>query len=491
MEKRVARSFDASTARVVLKMPWGVALVALTAVRLLVASLTPLSPDEAYYWTWSQALAPGYPDHPFMVALWIRFGTLLAGQDALGVRFLAPLSAAAGTLLLRRAGDDLLPGSGLPAAVLFNATLVAAAGAVTMTPDTPLLFFWTTALWAAGRLVATNRGGWWWVVGGAGGLALDSKYTAVLFGAGMAVWLLASRDARRWLRRPELWGAAVLAAVLFAPVLGWNASHGWASFVRQGGRAADWAPQQALRYGGELLGSQAALATPLVFVLCAWGVWRATLRWRGPGPALLASITLVPLAVFVEHALGDRVQANWPAVLYPSACICAAGVARWWRVAAGLGFALAAPVYLQSAAAPFPLPRRLDITLVRLAGWDDLAQQADQARLASGAVFLAGEPYGVESELAWHAPPGTPVLAVGDRWRLLALPRAVPTGPGLLLQTERRDTPPDPALWAKAELVGRLVRSRGGVEAEAFRLYRVVPRAATDSALLPTRKDLQ
>ena len=466
------------------------ALLALTVVRLVVAGLTPLSPDEAYYWTWSRALAPGYLDHPFMVAVWIRLGTLLAGDDPLGVRLLAPLSAAAGTVLLRRAGDDLLPGSGLPAAVLFNATLVAAAGAVTMTPDTPLLFFWTAGLWAAGRLVATGHARWWWAVGGAAGLALDSKYTAVLFGAGVAVWLLASRDARRWLRRPELWAGAVGAAVLFAPVLGWNAAHGWASFVRQGGRAGDWAPREAVRFLSELAGGQAALATPLVLVLCAWGVWRAAARFRaGPGPALLASLTLVPLAVFVQHAFGDRVQANWPAVLYPSACICAGGLGRWWRTASALGFVLAVPVYLQAAAAPFPLPRRLDPTLIRLGGWDSLAREADRARQAAGAAFLAGEPYGVEAELAWHVPPGTPVLAADDRWKLLPLPRAVAPGPGLLVQSERRGTPPDPALWSGAEPVGRLVRSRGGVEAEAFRLYRVMPRPGTDAARLPTRED--
>ena len=54
-------------------------LVALTVFRLAIAACIPLAPDEAYYWVWSHALAPGYPDHPPMVALWIRLGTMLAG----------------------------------------------------------------------------------------------------------------------------------------------------------------------------------------------------------------------------------------------------------------------------------------------------------------------------------------------------------------------------------------------------------------------------
>ena len=53
-----------------------VALAALTLVRLVVAATVPLSPDETYYWVWSRALAAGYLDHPPMVALWLRAGTL-------------------------------------------------------------------------------------------------------------------------------------------------------------------------------------------------------------------------------------------------------------------------------------------------------------------------------------------------------------------------------------------------------------------------------
>ena len=50
-------------------MPWLAALAALTALRLVVAGLTPLAPDEAYYWVWSRNLQGGYLDHPPMVAL--------------------------------------------------------------------------------------------------------------------------------------------------------------------------------------------------------------------------------------------------------------------------------------------------------------------------------------------------------------------------------------------------------------------------------------
>ena len=112
-----------------------------------------------------------------MVALWIRAGTMLAGDGPLDVRLLAPFATALGTVLLFRAAEDLLPnrGAGLTAATLLNATLLMGIGAVTMTPDTPLLLFWTATLWALGRMLATGRREWWLASGAAAGLALDSK----------------------------------------------------------------------------------------------------------------------------------------------------------------------------------------------------------------------------------------------------------------------------------------------------------------------------
>src|SRR5579863_5002850 len=106
---------------------WAVAgLGGLTVIRLIVAAVTPLVPDEAYYWVWSHALAAGYLDHPPMVALWIRAGTLLAGANAIGVRLLGPFAAALGSVLVYDTAEQLFPGrsAGLTAAALLNGTLL-------------------------------------------------------------------------------------------------------------------------------------------------------------------------------------------------------------------------------------------------------------------------------------------------------------------------------------------------------------------------------
>lgn len=470
------------------------ALLALTLLRLVVAAATPLSEDEAYYWVWSHALAPGYLDHPPIVALWIRAGTAIAGENALGVRLWAPLSAAAGSVLVARTAELLFPGRqlGVPAAALLNGTLLVGAGAVTMTPDTPLLLFWTATLWALARLLRSGDGRWWLAVGLAGGCALDSKYTGGFLGLGIVSWLLWVPGLRRWLRSAFLWLGGAVAAAAFAPVVLWNAGHGWASFAKQGGRTGSWDPGAALRHLSELLGGQAGLATPLVFILLSAGIWVAVRRAavRDPAWSLLAALTLPGLLVFVQHAVGDRVQANWPAIVYPAAAICAAGLGwRLWRPAAALGLAVTALVYVQGAAAPFPLPRRLDPTLIRLSGWDGVSRDLETMRQQQGVDWVASEAYGLASLIAWRAPPGVAVLGAEDRWTLFRLPRAASTEPGLLLVSQRRSAPPDPAYWATARQVGQVVRTRGGatdgVEAERFRVYLVTQQPGASLARLP------
>jgi 4-amino-4-deoxy-L-arabinose transferase-like glycosyltransferase len=457
------------------------------------AAIVPLAPDEAYYWVWSRALQAGYLDHPPMVALWIRAGTWLLGDGSLGIRLLAPLSAALGSLLLARAAEDLFPGrrAGVAAAGLLNATLLFGVGSVMMTPDTPLLFFWTMALCALARMLATGQGAWWLAAGTAAGLALDSKYTAALLLAGAGLWLLAAPEGRKWLGRGWAWAGLALALALFAPVAAWNAGVGWAGFVKQGGRVGVFDPGRAAQFLGELLGGQAGLATPVVFVLCAAGAWAALRRWREPAWGLLAALIWVPLGVFVEHALGDRVQGNWPAILYPAAAIAAAGLERarrWVWPGVVLGLALTVLVWGQAASGLLPLPARADPTL-RLAGWGGLASDAAAAARGAGASFVAADNYGVAAELARWLPPDIPVVGVGSRWRFFALPDAWPLmagKPGLLVRSVRRgdDIPMDD--WVTLAPAGEAVRPRHGVTAERFGLYRVVGRAqGAPAALMP------
>ncbi len=459
------------------------ALLFLTACRLVAAARIPLTADEAYYWVWSKAPAWGYLDHPPMVAWWIGIGTAIGGDRPVAVRLLGPVAALLGSLLLLRAAEDFAPGrrTGLPAVLLLNATLALNAGAVIMTPDTPLLFFWTASLAALGRLLRTGNRAWWLAFGLASGLALDSKYTAFLLGASVLLWIAIVPAARRLARGWQFWAAGALALAVFAPVLAWNAAHGFASFAKQGGRTAEWQPTDALRFLAELTGGQLGLATPGVAILFVAGIVGAVrgMMWRGEAAlGLLACLCVLPATVFLEHALGDRVQANWPVIIYPGAALAAAICARtWWRPAVALGLAISLAVTVQAATRLIRLPRALDFTLIRMAGWSDLAGSVFVAGAHENAQYVAAETYGLAAELAFRL--HTPVVGIEPRWAFFDLPRANLAGQtGILVRSTRAYGEPDPRLWSDIVPLGTVARQRGGVVAESYRLYRVAWKAA-------------
>jgi 4-amino-4-deoxy-L-arabinose transferase-like glycosyltransferase len=471
---------------------FALAVAALTVLRLIVAAVAPVSPDEAYYWVWSRALAPGYLDHPFMVALWIRAGTAVFGDGAFGIRVLAPLAVALGSVLILDAARLLGAGRGYVAALLLNATLVFGAGGILMTPDTPLILFWIATLWAMARIIAGGAG-WWWIAAGVfAGLALDSKYTAALLLAGIGLWLVLLPAGRRWLLRdPRPWLALAIALAMFLPVILWNADHHWASFLKQGGRTGDFHPARAAQFLGELVLGQLGLATPVVFVLCVAGLVQATrlaVIRRDPAAGLLVALGVLPALVFIQHAFGDRVQANWPEVLYPAAVIAAAVLPmtrRWLKPALALGFVITLVIYVQAIASPIPIGGVSDPTIRMLGGWPDLSQAVERRAEQSGARFVAIDEYGLGSELALRLPSAMPVVADDPRWLLFNLPHpgiALSAGEtGLLIRTERRRTPPDARPWASMTEIGVLGRGRWGRIGERYRVYAVTVGPAAGS----------
>src|SRR5882762_7971553 len=105
-------------------------ILALVALRLVAASWTPLTFDEAYYWMWSKHLAFGYYDHPPAVAYVIRAGTMIAGDTELGVRLVSILLALPMSFAVYRAATILFGGERVAASatILLNITLMAAVG---------------------------------------------------------------------------------------------------------------------------------------------------------------------------------------------------------------------------------------------------------------------------------------------------------------------------------------------------------------------------
>ena len=313
----------------------GLAILGLIALRLVAAAFTPITFDEAYYWMWSKHLAGGYYDHPPMVAVVIRLGTLIAGDTEFGVRLVSILLALPMSWAIYQAAAILFGSRRVAAssAILLNVTLMAAVGTMIVTPDAPLLVASSLLLFALAKVLQTGRGVWWLAVGAAAGCALLSKYTALFFGPAILIWLIAVPKLRHWLISPWLYLGGLVALLLFSPVILWNADHHWASFIKQMGRARieDFHPV----FIAELIPTQIAFATPLMWMLGMRGLYALYRRRAGALPArvLINMIFWTIVAYFAWHSLHARVEANWFAPVYPAFVIAAAVAAHLveWR----------------------------------------------------------------------------------------------------------------------------------------------------------------
>src|SRR5277367_5846858 len=179
-----------------------------------------LGVDESYMVAAGRTLSLGYFDHP-PASWWLCWGAAhLFGTEApVVVRLPFILLFALSTWLMFRLGTEVADArGGFYAALLLNLSPVF--GVTTGTwvlPDGPL----DCALLAASlalihALPATGRRAllWWLACGFFSGLALFSKYSAILWLGGAFAYLLTSRAHRHWLGRPAPWLAVLLAALI-------------------------------------------------------------------------------------------------------------------------------------------------------------------------------------------------------------------------------------------------------------------------------------
>src|ERR1700754_4281261 len=283
------------------------------------AGVIALRTDEAYYWTWSKENVLSFLDHPPVIAWFIRFGTAIFGDTNLGVRFAGIVAMLVTQLLLadivRRVTHDfraVVIAVLMPEAALYYGLLMAK-----VAPDVALIPFATAMLWALVRLRESDDARWWLAAGLFAGLAMLSKFTAVMLApAGLAFMLV---PAWRWLRSPYPWAAGLIALVVFSPVLIWNYQHDWASFKFQFVRATAANPL-SFRTLGEFFGLQFGLVgfvlLPVVISGVALTAWRGY-RSREPVAILLSTAVIVPFGYFCWKSLTLRVGDTWPMFLLP------------------------------------------------------------------------------------------------------------------------------------------------------------------------------
>lgn len=412
-------------------------IAAMTVMRIVYACVLDLRTDEAYYWTWSKESVLSFLDHPPMVAWFIRFGTAIFGDTTLGVRFAGILAMLVTQLLLadivRRVTQDfraIVFALLMPEAALYYGLLMAK-----VAPDTALIPFAVAMLWSLVRLSESGDGRWWLAAGLFAGLALLSKFTAIMLLPAVIAFMLAPDWRLRWLRSPYPWAAALIAVAVFAPVLIWNYQHDWASFRFQFVRAVADHPL-SLRTVGEFFGLQFGLVgfvlLPVVISGVALTAWRG---WRGREPVgiLLSTAVIVPFGYFFWKSLTLRVGDTWPMFLWPAGFAATAINATmlprekfpewmvkstfgWIRTAIIAGIAFVVGVFLYYVAAPWNFIGRTD-PVGGEAGYERVAAHVRDQVKQTGATWIATTDYRTYAMLRWHLNGQLPVIQINERGR--------------------------------------------------------------------------
>ncbi len=289
-------------------------VVALTLWRLYLSAGLQLHPDEAYYWLWSRHLDVGYFDHSPLVAYFIWFTTLYSKSE-LWVRLSGTIVSLIISFLTWRLSMQLF-GSILVAAgsvMLFNVYPLTMLGLIVITPDIPVFLFWSLSVYIFWQAIRSDKAWLWYALGVSFGLALLSKYTAILLIPSLFLYLISTED-RRWLKTFHPYISLLIGFLCFLPVVYWNSRHDWVSFAFQLNHGLDGQGYSFDRLA-EYIGGQLLVAGPVAWLIGMYAAFACLFRKNKE--QLFLILTALPVIVFFGFSsLRKLAGPNWPVFAY-------------------------------------------------------------------------------------------------------------------------------------------------------------------------------
>ncbi len=278
-------------------------------LKLAISAALPLIPDEAYYWVWSLFPQLSYFDHPPMSAWLLWLGHFFDSWGSM-VRWPSVILGHCIWLIWFFIFQQLKLESKVHT-FWFWLTLLSPLlgfGSILITPDLPLLVFWSLSLLFFLKYLdhpsSKNALG----LGVSLGLGFLSKYMIVLF-VPLALFALWRNNLLKKFHWPRLYIIILFGFIFCLPVLIWNQQHQWVSFqfqLKHGLHQNDFSWHWPVEY---VLGQIIALF-PLIF-------WSA-IKNNDPRVQLLKAFAWGPLVFFFLTSFRAPVEGNWPIMAYPA-----------------------------------------------------------------------------------------------------------------------------------------------------------------------------
>jgi 4-amino-4-deoxy-L-arabinose transferase-like glycosyltransferase len=277
--------------------------------------------NEAYYWTWSKHLDLSYYDHSPMVAYMIALTTAVGGDSVFFLRIGTVLLFCITSLLIYLLAFEI---SGSRQTAFFSLGLANIiplfflAGILTV-PDAPLAVFWLLYLFLLYKTIHGVPWWFWYLMGFILGLAVLSKYFAVLLVPSTLLFLLSDKKVRPYLKSPHPYAALVLSGLVASPILLWNIREGWASFTYQ----LSTRHESGVFFDnlGNLIAGQLGVVTPLLLFCFIAVLVISTKRGFRPGGDIrdkFIVLTSAPTLVFffIVMCLTNNAEPHWPGLGY-------------------------------------------------------------------------------------------------------------------------------------------------------------------------------
>ena len=465
-----------------------VAAITLARVVVLFASPLDLYPDEAQYWWWAVHPDWGYFSKPPFIAWLIGATTSLCGDGEACIRLGSPLLHGATALVLFAIGRLLYDArTGMWCALAYITVPGVSYSSGLISTDVPLLFFWSVALLAFLKAMhVSGRAGLGWAAlcGTAIGFGLLSKYAMLYFVLGVALASLISSETRRLTLSPRGLLIALLALLIVAPNLLWNASHGFAT-VAHTANNADWQRGSLHLLGSlEFLVGQFGVFGPLMMAAYLYALWGVARRKdKSETSRLLLCFSLPALAIIVCQAAIANANANWAAPAYIAAAPLAVRtlmeVLRGLALRASLVFNSLAMLAMMAFAVSPSLAAQAGFanTYKRMEGWRELGAKVSSEAVAGHYQAIVTDNRSVMASLLYYTRPRTiPVLIwnrdqrVTNHFEMTAPLTPEVTGRVLLITDK-----PDPSnvlrSFTRSRLTGDFTADLGGGKRRITHLY--------------------
>jgi len=268
-----------------------------------------LHPDEAYYWLWSQHLDLSYYDHPPMVAYFIKLTTLFSNSE-----FFVRLSSLICLLIViyliwKLTKEIFSPRTALLSVlifVLYPFNIVS----FMITPDIPLILFWTMTVYFLYKSIKTGEMQYWILAGITTGLTLLSKYSAILLIIGLFIFLLTTKEYRIILKKPYLYLFFIIAFIVFSPVIFWNYKHNWVSFIYQFNNGISDITSYDFRNVFIFLSGQ-ILTGGITFSIIGLILGTINLFNKDNTMRFLSLFAILPFIFFTVSSIHKLAEANW------------------------------------------------------------------------------------------------------------------------------------------------------------------------------------